>query len=374
MTNDERASGHSSFVIRKFAVRSRGFTLVELLVVIAIIGILVALLLPAIQSAREAARRSQCTNNLHQLGVAALNYENARKSLPPGSGYLRTDPKEFRGTWVIGLLPYFEEQGLADRYDYAEYPDEQDDNKNGKNNAVLTPTVLLRTLICPSDPVSSSPILEGRRQGSGSHNPATCQGLWYTGSMGATIPDVCDFLPPSSDPDFVRKVRISCMGSGLGTLNTDGTGRPPASIALKPANSAKNCFGMFCRRHIGVQLKAATDGLSNTFLAGETLPAHWVWNCIFCDNFPVSSTHIPLNTMEYCPSTTPPLSGPLTTPVPCTAPDQNYWRISGFKSLHSGGVNFVFADGSVHFIQEAIDYYVYNMLGNREDGETPGDF
>jgi prepilin-type processing-associated H-X9-DG protein len=57
----------------------------------------------------------------------------------------------------------------------------------------------------------------------------------------------------------------------------------------------------------------------------------------------------------------------------CTA-DQYYWRISGFKSLHPAGVNFVFADGSVHFIQETIDYYVYNMLGNREDGETPGDF
>jgi prepilin-type processing-associated H-X9-DG protein len=115
---------------------------------------------------------------------------------------------------------------------------------------------------------------------------------------------------------------------------------------------------MFCRRHIGVPLKAATDGLSSTFLAGETLPGHYIWNCIFCDNFPVSSTHIPLNTMEQCPSTL------------CAA-DTNYWRTSGFKSMHPGGANFVLSDGSVQFINETIDYYTYNMLGNREDGEVP---
>ncbi len=99
-----------------------------------------------------------------------------------------------------------------------------------------------------------------------------------------------------------------------------------------------------------------TDGLSSTFLAGETLPGDWIWNCILCDNFPVSSTHIPLNTLESA-----------TTAV-------NYWRISGFKSTHPGGANFVMGDGSVQFIQEAIDYYVYNRLGSRAGGESVGSY
>ena len=90
--------------------KNRGFTLVELLVVIAIIGILVALLLPAIQAAREAARRSQCVNNLKQLGIAMQNYHDVRKTLPMGSFSCCW------GTWQMAILPYIEEQQLADIY------------------------------------------------------------------------------------------------------------------------------------------------------------------------------------------------------------------------------------------------------------------
>ena len=92
----------------------RAFTLVELLVVIAIIGILVALLLPAVQAAREAARRTSCTNNIRQLGLALVNYHDAHKTLPFGSGYLNART----GTWVSAILPYMEEQSLYDRFDF----------------------------------------------------------------------------------------------------------------------------------------------------------------------------------------------------------------------------------------------------------------
>jgi type II secretory pathway pseudopilin PulG len=91
------------------------------LVVIAIIGILVALLLPAIQAAREAARRSQCQNNLRQLGVAILNYENAKKALPPG-GITKGEccGASSAAGWTIYILPYVEEQALYDKYDFNE--------------------------------------------------------------------------------------------------------------------------------------------------------------------------------------------------------------------------------------------------------------
>ncbi len=167
--------------------RGRAFTLVELLVVIAIIGILVALLLPAIQAAREAARRSQCTNNLRQVGIAILNYENTHKELPWGSSYARTDvtgqPPIPKGNWVIPVLPFLEEASLASRYEINRFA-------NQTPNVELANTTIIRTLICPSDELSSQPILDNRRT-AGNGNPPRAQGLWYTGSMGPTIPDTC---------------------------------------------------------------------------------------------------------------------------------------------------------------------------------------
>lgn len=92
-------------------------------------------------------------------------------------------------------------------------------------------------------------------------------------------------------------------------------------------------------------------------MVGETLPGHWVWNCAFCDNFPVSSTHIPLNTMESDP-------GPTSL---------SYARTSGFKSTHPGGAHMLMVDGSVHFVSENIDYYSWNMLGSHNMGDQPTD-
>ena len=102
---------------------NKGFTLVELLVVIAIIGILVALLLPAIQAAREAARRAQCQSNMHNVALAVLNYESARKTLPEGMTFPTAKAgtvqklDSFGPNWIINVLPYMEEQALHDKFD-----------------------------------------------------------------------------------------------------------------------------------------------------------------------------------------------------------------------------------------------------------------
>ncbi|HEY2761737.1 MAG TPA: DUF1559 domain-containing protein, partial [Pirellulales bacterium] len=323
------------------------FTLVELLVVIAIIGILVALLLPAIQAAREAARRMQCANNLKQVTLAILNYEDTRKELPFGSSYGRDaqawTSKERRGNWVVLILSHLEEFAINSQYRFDLLPDQEP-------NLTLGKTVRIATLICPSDPLASSPFLDQRRQEAGSHNPPSGQGLWYTGSMGPTIPDQYAWAPTdASAPDFTTRYRAVCQGCAFGTLSPGPIAGQDTykncALGYKPSpQDLATCAGAICRRHLGIKLKAIPDGLSNTFVAGETLPGHNIWNCSFCDNFPVSSTHIPLNTMEECPSAN------------CAA-GTNYWRTSGFKSLHPGGAHLAMCDGSVHFVSQTIDYY-----------------
>ena len=118
------------------------FTLVELLVVIAIIGVLVALLLPAVQAAREAARRTQCSSNLKQVALALINYEGSNGALPNGA------PTQFQtgigGTWVLKIMPYIEQQAAFDLYD-VHLP------VSHVNNRAAVTTVL-PTLVCPSDP------------------------------------------------------------------------------------------------------------------------------------------------------------------------------------------------------------------------------
>src|SRR5436190_3998824 len=136
-----------------FSRSRRGFTLIELLVVIAIIGALVALLLPAIQAAREAARRSQCANNMRQLSLAVLNYESSRKELPPaGIAQVLKDPKfgvdifnplgGLRFSWIVEILPFMEEQSLYDKFDHSKSIMFQDQNPQA---------VSIESLICSSD-------------------------------------------------------------------------------------------------------------------------------------------------------------------------------------------------------------------------------
>ena len=322
------------------------FTLVELLVVIAIIGVLVALLLPAVQAAREAARRMQCTNNLKQIGLALQNYENANKALPPGSGYGRTEKVP---TWMVRLFPFFEQQGITTRYDFAQYA-------NVEPNLTLAKSVTIPMLICPSDENASQPFLLNRQQDGGSRNPVEAHGLWYTGSMGPTIPDQCHF---DNNP---ATLPYTCLGCAYGTLtaatgSTPETARTPCSV-LHPGGitNTDSCAGVFCRRHTPTPLKMISDGLSNTFMVGETLPRHYVWNCVFCDNFPVSSTHIPPN---------------LLTEKYETNAGGNHAKSSGFKSEHPSGLNILMGDGSVHFIGEDIEYLTYNMLGSRARDDVP---
>jgi prepilin-type N-terminal cleavage/methylation domain-containing protein len=324
-----------------FRPNRRGFTLVELLVVIAIIGILVALLLPAIQATREAARRMQCANNLKQIGLALHGYHSARNELPYGSDY-----PFLRGTtWAVRIFPYMEFAATLKQLDLEKMPSEPPNDR--------VAATVLPGFACPSDPRAAKPIMDSRGNSPAfgvNVNPSSSMGLWYPGSIGPTAPDGCPFCPdpvPSSE-------NYCCQGCNWGTF---GSAMYPG---VCPGNTPEgNTVGMFGRYPKAIKLKEVRDGLSHTIMVGETLPGDCIFNGVFCINFPVASTEIPLNIFESDQGSF----------------DQSVWswaRVSGFKSKHRQGVNFLMGDGSAHFFADSTDYRLVNNLGTRAGSEPAG--
>jgi prepilin-type N-terminal cleavage/methylation domain-containing protein len=303
-----------------------GFTLVELLVVIAILALLIALLLPAAQVTREAARRMQCGNNLKQLGLGLQSFHAAVRSLPAGAPGCCARPGH---TWVTSLLPYVEQAGLQSRINTS-IP-----LRDHPRDVVTT---ALPGFACPSD--VKGPVFEDRFA---RDNPAAAMGLWYLAAAGPVQPDVCSYCPPGSDA-------WCCVSRSYGTLANEG-GIASADVPLP---------GMFGRSSRTVRFSQVGDGLSNTLLLGETLPNDCWFISAFATNFTVGVTNIPLNT-------------PQTTRDPAD-PTQHYagnwYRACGFKSSHGGLVGFALADGSNRFIADTIDFRLVNELGTRGGGET----
>jgi len=315
----------------------RGFTLVELLVVIAIIGVLVALLLPAVQAAREAARRMQCVNNLKQIGLAMHGYHAAREVLPGGSAISTPDPPVREKLWSVAILPYMEAQNIYDQIDFSV--------AFGHLNNEQIVTQVITSYVCPSDPASNDPVLEGRYTGAiyGSQGPSRALGMWYPASIGPTEPDGCDLCPASMQMSSVTDPNWCCQGTNWGTIARNGF----------PAGSS---VGMFRRRAEGFRFSQVTDGLSNTIMNGETLPGHSIINSTFTPGQSVGYTTVPINTMIE----------DFGMPV-------DWWLVHGFKSMHPGGANFLLGDGSVHFLNEATDHQLYSALGTRAGEDAIGD-
>ncbi len=307
--------------------RSTAFTLVELLVVIAIIGILVALLLPAVQAARDAARRAQCTNNLKQLALALHNYHSSNKVLPYGSPTCCTPSG---GIWTTMILPFMEEQNLYDQFDFTRTFKDPFHSELVKQGSEV--------YVCPASARADSPLFTDRF----SHNPEWAFGLWYTACMGPTIPDQCTLCPPglqSPSPD-----NWCCQGNNFGTNAGNGY-------------EEGNGVGMFSRhRKPRVAFKSVTDGLSSTIMLGETLPEECVFFSMYATNFNVTPTTIPLNTR-----------------ISDEGVGRDWWLTSGYKSEHPGGAHLALGDASVRFFSEGLDHRTYSAMGTRAGEEVVND-
>ena len=318
------ATGRSARPSRRSSPNA-AFTLVELLVVITIIGILIALLLPAVQAAREAARRMQCQNNLKQIGLALHGYHETQQSFPPGA-FWDWNEDQRRGSILIRLLPYMEQQAIYDLFDLKKGTDTQM-LPDGKN---LLASISLAVYTCPSD---SRPATLGTAPSEFAlHN--------YAASIG-----------PTTQAD-----NSGCSCPTFDTWN-----------AYAPAPWGGVYFGKFAGpfyRYGGCStVSECTDGLSNTIYFGEVLPLWSLHNqqgwSISNNGQGITSTLPPIN---YNTSSTNTVDG-------CHA-YCNYNMELGFKSLHPGGAGFLFGDGSVQFLSETIDHWTYQYLGAKADGHV----
>jgi len=306
----------------------RGFTLIELLVVIAIIAVLIALLLPAVQAAREAARRIQCTNNLKQLALAANNYESTNGTFPGGSysnynGGTATSPKSGVAPYIfaenhsvfVRMLPFTEQSPMYNAVNF---------NLNSSNNENITISgVRLAALICPSDTTNQSvPIVK---------------------DLGFSFNQIFPVPPPGP--------WLQAFSSYAGNVGTSGFGGYTTSV-----NKGNNAplFAQYngtIYNDSSVRIAEITDGTSNTMLFGEH--SHGLllkydpkyggsdnsWNSgrwydtLYCTGYRLNSG----------------VNGPINLD------HQQYYYPTVATSLHPGGANFAFCDGSVRFLKDSIN-------------------
>jgi prepilin-type N-terminal cleavage/methylation domain-containing protein len=314
----------------------RAFTLVELLVVIAIIGILIGLLLPAVQVAREAARRLHCQNNLKQIGLAMQNYHTTYRTLPWGA------KGGWGHSWTTDILPYMDQNGL-----WENTPQGERGSATGNIPESIKFRELSRFLVpayrCPSQPgpthfEESFDSISGRALNS------------YMGNAGSDI-DVDNYS--STSPSFRRG-----MEAGNGVLRV-------ADFVTNPARPSEH----------SIKFPAILDGLSHTLLVSETRYLA-PYECSICDRFALYHPDFDKPTVdsqgrllqgadfsEALASFKPGINLELET----TTKEELEISVGSF---HLGGVQVVLCDGSVHFLTESLDDSVRHAIGSRADKEV----
>ena len=291
-----------------------GFTLIELLVVIAIIAILIGLLLPAVQKVREAAARTQCVNNMKQVGLALHNYHDANQKFPPGyaSAYDATGNDTGPGWgWAAHALPQMEQDNLFRQIDLKQ-PVEAAANAQAR-------VVIVKSFLCPSDTPPQQAFPVGPRSASAQLTGTTCTvaPANYVGNYGVGEPGV------DGDGVFYR-------------------------------NSA-------------TRIGDITDGTSTTLMVGERsfrdAESTWVGAVTGSNQAPTPGSPLPVQTENasnfVLAHTGETFNGPA-----------NPTEINHYTARHTGGGNFVFADGHVAYLSRSTTYATYKALSTRSKGET----
>jgi prepilin-type N-terminal cleavage/methylation domain-containing protein len=363
-------------------LKSRGFTLVELLVVIAIIGVLVALLLPAVQSAREAGRRTQCNNNLKQLALAVLNYESAHRSFPPSSLWNVADgatpdiaaSNKYSENWGILVLPFLEEQSLFDRFDHTRYI-----THPLNEPARSTPLSVMR---CPTDTDNDQPF-----NGSATTELTLLNDRWARGNYAANAslgamnsPSACDVVQGLPD--------CAAFPASAGWKLDPLRGIMGANIAVKMAQIRDGTSHTILLAEMRIGLNAADPrgvwalgggasslwGHGSYFWQENAGPNPQTWsgdNVASCASI---ATLAGCASWMNCPAMQ--MLG-----MGCYACCNNQ---TAARSAHAGGLFVALADGSVQFIGDFIDsngdfsatpivFSVWDRLNLSADGQIlPG--
>jgi len=317
---------------RPLPIRVHGFTLVELLVVIAIIGILVAMLLPAVQAAREAARRMQCKNNIKQLGLALHNHSSAMGHFPAGmtvqssmtGSYWDVLQEAANGThgtsWMVHILPYIEESALYDEWDFT---------TNVSGNVVVAQTDIA-VFYCPS-----------RRS---SVRPEDVPIMFQHWNRGGT--------------DYG-----GCVGESNYIIdNNDNTNLPCQHEIYSRYIDTRDEMGVF-GVNTPVTIDEIRDGTSHTLMIGELQRLHGIdydgSGAPFCHRASQDGW-APAGVANLFDTDLTSASNPGGI---------NNWFFESPGSEHTGGAHFAMADGSVRFISENVDSFVFQDLGSRDGGE-----